>query len=84
MIGAGHFSYYLRKWRKLYCYSQQGWEALNSQIKTVYFRRTQRGGHKGGGDFNSKVEPNSKWVQRNLFWKAGKGELFDGNNNFNN
>ena len=79
MIGAGHFAYYLRKWRNLYRYSQQGWEALNSQIKTVYFRRTQRGGHCGGGGLNCKVVPIAKWVQRNLFWKAGKGEMFDSN-----
>ena len=77
MIGAGHLSYYLRRWRNLYRYSQQGWEALNSQIKTVYFRRTQRGGHKGGGEFNSKVEPIAKWVQRNLFWKAGLDVIFE-------
>ena len=77
MIGAGHFSYYLRKWRNLYRYSQQGWEALNSQIKTVYFRRTQRGGHKGDGEFNSKVEPIAKWVQRSLFWKAGLDKMFE-------
>ena len=80
MIGAGHLSYYLRKWRNLYRYSQQGWEALNSQIKTVYFRRTQRGGHKGDGEFNSKVEPIAKWVQRNLFWKGGLDTMFEENN----
>ena len=71
MIGAGHLSYYLQKWRNLYRYSQQGWEALNSQIKTIYFRRTQRGGNKGDGEFNSKVEPIGKWLQRSLFWKMG-------------
>ena len=77
MIGAGHLSYYLHIWKNLYRYSQQGWEALNSQIKTVYFRRTQRGGHKGDGEFNSKVEPIAKWVQRTLFWKAGLDVMFD-------
>ena len=77
MIGAGHLSYYLCKWRNMYRYSQQGWEALNSQIKTVFFRRTQRRGHKGDGGFNSKVEPIAKWVQRCLFWKAGMGQMFE-------
>ena len=71
MIGAGHLSYYLQKWRNLYRYSQQGWEALNSQIKTIYFRRTQCGGNKGDGEFNSKVEPIGKWLQRSLFYKMG-------------
>jgi hypothetical protein len=45
MLGAGHFSYYLYKWRNLYRYEQQGWESLNSKIKTYYFYNTQRGGH---------------------------------------
>ena len=52
MIGAGHLSYYLKLWRNLYQYSQQGLEALNYHIKRVYFLRTQRGGHKGDGEFN--------------------------------
>ena len=74
IIGAGHIEYYLKKWRNLYCYIQQGWEALNSQTKQIYFRQTQRGGHKGDGKLNSKVEHIAKWVQRSLFWKMGFGK----------
>ena len=40
-----HFAYYLKEWKNLYRYSQQGWESLNSLIKSFYFHRTQRGGH---------------------------------------
>ena len=69
MIGTGHLEYYILIWRNCYQYSQQGWEALNSQIKTIYFRRTQRGIHKSGDDFNSKVEPIPKWIQRFFFGK---------------
>jgi hypothetical protein len=29
MIGAGHLTYYLTKYRNLYKFSQQGWEAMN-------------------------------------------------------
>jgi hypothetical protein len=36
MIGCGHLTYYLREWRNLYRYSQQGWEALNSLLKNIY------------------------------------------------
>ena len=71
MIGAGHVSYYLKKWRNLYRYSQQGWESLNSAVKTVYFRRSQRGGHGGKERNTSKIMPIAKWVQRLLLWKSG-------------
>jgi hypothetical protein len=72
MIGAGHFTYYLRKWRNLYRYSQQGWESLNAQIKAFFFRRTQRGGFGGTLEQrNSKVEPIAKWIQRKLFFLTG-------------
>jgi hypothetical protein len=46
MIGSGYMTNYLREWRNLYRYSQQGWEALNSLLKNIYFRRTQRGSTK--------------------------------------
>jgi hypothetical protein len=44
MIGAGHLAEYLYKWRNLYRYSQQGWEAMNALIKTFFYRRTNHGG----------------------------------------
>jgi len=44
MIGAGHLTIYLRIYRNLYHYSQQGWEALNQKIKLIFFFHTQRGG----------------------------------------
>jgi hypothetical protein len=75
MLGSGHFRYYLMEWRNLYRYSQQGWESLNSQIKQVYFRRTQRGGHGGkASERNSKVKPIARWVQRKLYWMSGKSD----------
>ena len=73
MIGSGHLKYYLMKWRNLYRYSQQGWESMNSLIKTYYFRRTQRGGFAGDKEnrCTSKVVPIAKWIQRCLIWKSG-------------
>ena len=44
LLSSGHISTYLFKWRNLYRHSQQGWEALNSLLKTFYFRRTAHGG----------------------------------------
>jgi hypothetical protein len=38
MIGSGHVAVYLYKWKNLYQYLQQGWEAINSLIKTFFFR----------------------------------------------
>jgi hypothetical protein len=37
MIGAGHLTYYLIKYRSLYKFSQQGWEAMNKKLKYFYF-----------------------------------------------
>jgi hypothetical protein len=73
MIGSGHMTYYLREWRNLYRYSQQGWEALSSLLKNIYFRRTQRGGYKGGGQSrNSKLAPIAKWMQRHPYFLSGR------------
>jgi hypothetical protein len=73
MIGAGHFKHFLVKYRNLYRFSQQGWEAYNHLIKSFYYRRTQRGGAKGrSGEFKvSKMEPIAKWIVRKLFWQQG-------------
>jgi hypothetical protein len=43
MIASGHIADYLYKWKNLYRFSQQGWEAMNSLIKTFFFRRTSHG-----------------------------------------
>ena len=37
MVGAGHLSYYMKHWKNLFRYCQQGWKALNHVIKTFYF-----------------------------------------------
>jgi hypothetical protein len=70
---SGHIAYFMFKWKNLYWHSQQGWwEALNSLIKTFYFRRTQRGGalNKGKGP-KTKLLPLGKWLQRCLLWLCG-------------
>ena len=39
MLGSGHISEYMYKWRNLYEHSQQGWEAFNALLlKTFFFR----------------------------------------------
>jgi hypothetical protein len=72
IIAAGHLHYYLKEWRNLYRYSQQGWEGMNSVIKSLLHKRTQRGGHGGKkGEKNSKVEPIARWALRRMFLLSG-------------
>jgi hypothetical protein len=72
LVGAGHLSFYLREWGNLFRYSQQGWESMNSLIKTFFYRRTQHGGHGGKRDErNSKMKPIARWLQRKLYFLSG-------------
>jgi hypothetical protein len=72
LIASGHISFYLKEWGNLYRYSQQGWEAYNSLLKSVYYRRTQRGGYGGKRDeATSRVTPLARWMQRKLFFQSG-------------
>ena len=73
MIGSGHLKYYLIKWRNLYRYSQQGWESMNSLIKSFYLKRNERRGFAGDNEnrYTPKVVPFAKWIQRCLVWKSG-------------
>ena len=65
MIGSGHIADYLFKWKNLYRFSQQGWEAMNSLIKTFFFRRTSHGGGVRGGK-KSRLIPIARWLQQRM------------------
>jgi hypothetical protein len=72
LISSGHLAFYLREWGNLWKYSQQGWESLNSLMKSVYYRRTQRGGHGGKrGEPNSRILPIARWLQRKIYFLSG-------------
>jgi hypothetical protein len=75
MLGSGHFFDYLKYWKSLYPHSQQGWEALNSLIKTFYFRATPRGGLSGGGKCpagdKTQVGHLGRWLLRRMVWVMG-------------
>ena len=47
LLGAGHLYHFLKKWRNLYCYQQQGWEKKNGIIALFVNRRTRKGGAGG-------------------------------------
>jgi hypothetical protein len=66
MIGSGHIADYLYKWKNLHRYSQQGWEAMNSLVKTFFFRRTNHGGGVRGDSKKSRLIPIARWLQRRL------------------
>lgn len=76
MMGAGHLAEYLYKWRNLYRYSQQGWEAMNALIKTFFFRRTNHGGAAGnkGTSKKSRLVPIARWLQRRMMFLCGYTE----------
>jgi hypothetical protein len=66
MIGSGHISNYLYRWSNLCRFSQQGWEAMNSLIKTFFFRRTSHGGGVRGKSKKSRLVPIARWLQRRI------------------
>ena len=84
MIGSGHVLEYLLHWGNLANHSQQGWEAFNSQFKTYFFNRTQRGGSVNKGrSKQSRMLPMARWVQRRTVFMAGysEKEIWDKCNN---
>jgi hypothetical protein len=49
IIGSGHLTFFAKKYKNLYRFSQQGWESLNQLLKHYYFNNTNRGGSAGNG-----------------------------------
>ena len=72
--GAGHVSDYPFRWKNLYRFSQQGWEAMNSLIKTFFFRRTNHGGGVRGASKKSRLIPIARWLQRRMVFLCRKEE----------
>jgi hypothetical protein len=69
LLNSSHVTYYLRRFRNLYRYSNQGWEYQNSQMKYVYLHRTNRGGSEGThGERSSKIKHLGRWMLRVLWW----------------
>jgi hypothetical protein len=88
IVGAGHLSYFAKKYGNLYRYSQQGWESMNQLLKHYYFNNTNHGGSSGnggkdneGGFTNATVigdhcRPLMKLCQRTIMWKLGIGDAY--------
>ena len=83
IIGAGHLTYFARKYRNLYRFSQQGWEAMNQLLKHYYFNNTNHGGSFGNGGKSKDGTisgdhclPLMKLCQRLLMWRLGHGDAY--------
>jgi hypothetical protein len=79
MIGAGHMTYYLVRYRNLYKFSQQGWEAMNKKLKYFYFHNTNHGGCGGkqpGALSGDHVLPLMRMMQRSIMWTLGFDDNF--------
>ena len=76
MIGAGHIRYYLRKWRNLNRFQNQGWEAYNAMIASFWHHRTKRGGGGKNQVDSSKIKPIARWILRLMLWKTGAAQDF--------
>lgn len=73
MIGAGHLRYYLKKWRNLNRFSNQGWEAYNQMVASFWHHCTTKGGSKVD---RSRIRPIARWLLRLMMWKTGEGTKF--------
>jgi hypothetical protein len=73
MLGAGHLKYYLKKWRNLNRFSNQGWEAYNQMVASFWHHRTTKGGSKVD---RSRIRPIARWLLRLMMWKTGEGDRF--------
>ena len=59
-----HIKFYMEKYKNLSRYSNQGWESLNSHVKTYFFCCTNKGGGGGKGDRSrTKLVALAKWLQ---------------------
>ena len=80
LIGAGHLTHYVRKYRHLGKFTQQGWEALIQLIKIYYFRNTNNGGCGGNRHGNlargDHFLPIMQLVQRRMMWLLGLGQQY--------
>ena len=76
IFGSGHASWYLKKYRNFYRYSNQSWEALIHRCKRIYFMKSQRGGHGGKEENRSHILPIMRAIQRYIMWTTGLGASF--------
>jgi len=75
MLGAGHVRYFLKKWKNLNRFQNQGWEAYNGMIAAFWHHRTRKGGGKHATQ-RSKILPIARWILRVMLWRTGEAQRF--------
>ena len=73
-IWADHVSHYLNLYGNLYRFSQQGFEAMMSRVKCIYYRCTSRGGN--GSTIRSHILQICHFVVQSMLWNSGHGEAY--------
>jgi hypothetical protein len=69
VLTSGHMIYYLKRWRNVNRFRNQGWENLNASIRYVYHHRSQQGGSSSKkGERTSKTKPSGRWFWLKLYW----------------
>ena len=76
LLGAGHLSQFLYKYRNLYKYSQQGWEHSNKKVTGVYHKHTQKGGHGSKLSERSQLFPVFRFCVRKWMWSTKHAHNF--------
>ena len=75
-LGSGHVAYYLFKYRNLYRFSQQGFEAMMGKIKAIYHRCTSRGGNGSAEQTRSHILQVAHFLLRMMMWHSGVGDNY--------
>ncbi len=73
MVGAGHVKFYLKKWRNLNRYSNQGWEYYNKMVTAFWHHQKTKGGSKND---RPQIRAIARWTLRLMLWKTGVGRKF--------
>jgi hypothetical protein len=66
-LTSGHIVFFMKEWRNLYRFSNQGWKCQNASIRYFYNQRTQSGGSAGNnGGSSSKTKPIGLSTTKNI------------------
>jgi hypothetical protein len=73
MVGAGHVKFYLKKWRNLNRYSNQGWEYYNKMVTAFWHHQKTKGGSKND---RPQIRAIARWTLRLMLRKTGVAQKF--------
>lgn len=82
-LRAGHFRYYLKKFKNIFRFANIGFEACNGLIRGFVLRRTQRGGYNRSGS-NTPIARSvvHLMVRKFIIFLAGSGDFMGVDLNF--